>query len=64
MVLLDAMDANYYADFMCRHEKVYNIEQYAKAVALAGVLFVTHNYGLEKFFGDERTRCRLRRKGI
>ena len=47
VVLLDAMDAYYYADIMGKMEQVATLEDYGKAVALADALFVTKNYGWE-----------------
>lgn len=47
VVLLDAMDAYYYADVMDKMEEVTKTETYEKAVAIADALFVVKNYGWE-----------------
>lgn len=47
VVLLDAMDAYYYADVMDKMEEVTKVETYEKAVAIADALFVVKNQGWE-----------------
>jgi hypothetical protein len=47
VVLLDATDAYYYADFMGRVEEAYNVEQFGRAIALCDALFVKSNYNWE-----------------
>jgi hypothetical protein len=47
VVLLDAMDAYYYADIMGKMKEVATLEDYGKAVALADAMFVTENYAWE-----------------
>ncbi|MDO8569238.1 MAG: hypothetical protein Q7R89_00390 [bacterium] len=47
VVLLDAMDAYYYADVMDKMEEVTKVETYEKAVAIADALFVVKNHGWE-----------------
>ncbi|MBI5401065.1 MAG: HD domain-containing protein [Candidatus Yonathbacteria bacterium] len=47
VVLLDAMDAYYYADVMEKMEEVARVETYEKAVAIADALFVVKNHGWE-----------------
>src|SRR3989344_1860490 len=47
VVLLDAMDAYYYADVMEKMEEVTKVETYEKAVAIADALFVVKNHGWE-----------------
>src|SRR3989344_1709311 len=47
VVLLDAMDAYYYADVMDKMEEVAKEEDLGKAIALADALFVTKNHGWE-----------------
>ncbi len=47
VVLLDAMDAYYYADVMDKMIEVTKVETYEKAVAIADALFVVKNQGWE-----------------
>ena len=54
VVLLDAMDAYYYADVMEKMEEVTKVETYEKAVAIADALFVVKNHGSTSTNGLER----------
>ena len=47
VVILDAMDAYYYADVMDKMELYSEVADYGVAVALADALFVTHNWKWE-----------------
>jgi len=47
VVLLDAMDAYYYADVMDKMEEITKLEDYEKAVAIADAFFVVKNYQWE-----------------
>lgn len=55
VVILDAMDAYYYADVMEKMDLFDKIEDYKKAVDVANALFVVKNYKWKSL--DEMNDC-------